>query len=777
MGQLLHNSSIWDLHIHSCLCSKSNNSFQQMDISDFVSSLLKIFDKYDDLTMISFTDHNSINYEVYKEFYSKNSRIVLIPGVELDCLIGRHQDKNSSKHVVFYFNVSEDSLKDFSDDFNKFVSSKNEVIPIADVLDYLLSKRIQFVISPHAFKQNKKGLDYDWNDENLSLSEPKKYADQFFCFWEASGASSIARAINFLDEFDVNDRVSIVAFSDSSDETKLKKYLDNPHQYFNCLSSFRGIQMAGTDIRRIVQTPYNINNEKAGNYIYRATLGSSKIEFSPKLNTIIGGRGSGKSLLLDLIAINLNNKIDSDKKFLLHKKRKDFLNKFSINIFNYYNDKFMSGKIKFDYFCQSYVSKLFNEENQNEAIKEYFEDEFNEIKDIDYEDIKLKTKQCYSKEISNGVSIYENISNLTETFININDNSLPFKFLKKDISTLNLIDFKNIDFLNKNLLNNKKIIPEEINGKDNLKKALYKFYEALNDEIYSYNKEQIIQNGSHYFVKEYIKYTSDKSKAARDKRIIESSLYNNIEFSSKEYVLRAEIIKGLIAISKNFQSFYVEELESNGFDQNKFKFTKECKIERPFEYFFRITKKHFDGNKIKNISFEKIVEMFLLKPESYIKDSSSYSDYIEDLKNLDLQYDYNNKINYSDNGDDFIDIINMSPGTQTNILMEYIVSKDTDIPLLIDQPEDNIDNETVYRSLTKWFNELKNKRQIIVVTHDANVVINSDAENIIISKKINNNDFEYRYGALEYGNNIDDASIILDGGKVAVERRLKKYGK
>ena len=119
----------------------------------------------------------------------------------------------------------------------------------------------------------------------------------------------------------------------------------------------------------------------------------------------------------------------------------------------------------------------------------------------------------------------------------------------------------------------------------------------------------------------------------------------------------------------------------------------------------------------------------------------------------------------------------MSPGTQTNILMEYIVSKQTEIPLLIDQPEDNIDNETIYSKLTEWFEKLKMKRQVIVVTHDANIVINADAENVIIATKNENNSFNYIYGALEYGDILNRISIILDGGVEAVERRLKKYGR
>ena len=118
----------------------------------------------------------------------------------------------------------------------------------------------------------------------------------------------------------------------------------------------------------------------------------------------------------------------------------------------------------------------------------------------------------------------------------------------------------------------------------------------------------------------------------------------------------------------------------------------------------------------------------------------------------------------------------MSPGTRANYLLEYIAFNETEKPLLIDQPEDNIDNSTIYNQLTKWFRSLKMKRQVIVVTHDANVVVNSDSENVIICNQIQDNQFTYSYGALEYGDNLDKVSKILDGGKEAIERRLLKYG-
>lgn len=133
-------------------------------------------------------------------------------------------------------------------------------------------------------------------------------------------------------------------------------------------------------------------------------------------------------------------------------------------------------------------------------------------------------------------------------------------------------------------------------------------------------------------------------------------------------------------------------------------------------------------------------------------------------------------INYLRDNGKYEDISTLSPGTQTNILIEYIVHQETRNPLFIDQPEDNVDNQTIYGEIKRWFMTLKKMRQVIVVTHDANIVINADADNVILATQQNDGSFAYKYGALEHADILEDASLILDGGKEAVRRRLVKYG-
>lgn len=173
---------------------------------------------------------------------------------------------------------------------------------------------------------------------------------------------------------------------------------------------------------------------------------------------------------------------------------------------------------------------------------------------------------------------------------------------------------------------------------------------------------------------------------------------------------------------------------------------------------------------------KRYIDDFCYMHDENLRANKDSEKLLEKLKEFDLTYSNDIDIFFKNNNSEYENIKTMSPGTQSNVLMEYIVYKDTNIPLLIDQPEDNVDNFTIFNVLTNWFRKLKNKRQIIVVTHDANIVINGDAENVIVA----NHDqcgFTYSFGALEYNDNLEKAAKILDGGKEAVQERINKYGK
>lgn len=123
-------------------------------------------------------------------------------------------------------------------------------------------------------------------------------------------------------------------------------------------------------------------------------------------------------------------------------------------------------------------------------------------------------------------------------------------------------------------------------------------------------------------------------------------------------------------------------------------------------------------------------------------------------------------------------ITELSPGERGALLLIFYLFLDKDDrPLIIDQPEENLDNQSVYYYLVDFIKEAKKSRQIIIVTHNPNLAVVCDAEQIIhlTIDKANNNSVGYRSGSIE-NLAINKALIdILEGTKPAFSNRTNKY--
>lgn len=105
-----------------------------------------------------------------------------------------------------------------------------------------------------------------------------------------------------------------------------------------------------------------------------------------------------------------------------------------------------------------------------------------------------------------------------------------------------------------------------------------------------------------------------------------------------------------------------------------------------------------------------------------------------------------------------------------------MVDKD-DIPLIIDQPEENLDNQTVYELLVPCIKEAKERRQVFIVTHNPNLAVVCDAEQIICASldKKNKQRVQYLTGAIENPEINKKIVDILEGTRPAFDNRESKY--
>ena len=125
------------------------------------------------------------------------------------------------------------------------------------------------------------------------------------------------------------------------------------------------------------------------------------------------------------------------------------------------------------------------------------------------------------------------------------------------------------------------------------------------------------------------------------------------------------------------------------------------------------------------------------------------------------------------------DLSELSPGERGGLLLVFYLMLDRrTIPLIIDQPDDNLDNKSVYEMLVTFIKHAKNRRQIILVTHNPNLAVVADSEQIIhvsIDKEDAKNEFRSFSGSIE-APKINRAVVdILEGTLPAFDNRRLKY--
>jgi len=158
--------------------------------------------------------------------------------------------------------------------------------------------------------------------------------------------------------------------------------------------------------------------------------------------------------------------------------------------------------------------------------------------------------------------------------------------------------------------------------------------------------------------------------------------------------------------------------------------------------------------------------------EAFQQWSKNFAHWIFNTEHISVRYE----ILY-----DGIDIRKLSPGTRGIVLLLLYLALDEadDRPLIIDQPEENLDPKSVFDELVSLFTAAKTKRQVIMVTHNANLVINTDADQIIVANASPSEggqlpSFTYTAGGLEDAEIRKVVCDILEGGEKAYRERARR---
>lgn len=151
-----------------------------------------------------------------------------------------------------------------------------------------------------------------------------------------------------------------------------------------------------------------------------------------------------------------------------------------------------------------------------------------------------------------------------------------------------------------------------------------------------------------------------------------------------------------------------------------------------------------------------------------VKDKEAFYDYLFGLSYLSCSY----KLEMDGKG-----IEDLSPGERGILLLTfYLTFSQDERPIIIDQPEDNLDNQSIYSRLVPAIRHAKQKRQVIIVTHNPNIAIACDADQIVYSHMDKEKqEIRYTSGSIE---NLDIRKKVIDvleGTMPAFNLRKNKY--
>jgi len=210
--------------------------------------------------------------------------------------------------------------------------------------------------------------------------------------------------------------------------------------------------------------------------------------------------------------------------------------------------------------------------------------------------------------------------------------------------------------------------------------------------------------------------------------------------------------------------------------------------------FYLTAERLIDGRSLKPKSKEKIFELLKLGKDTITNDALNYT-----IEKLETIREESNGCFYAGSENDifkiFIDptIKNRYVQVVANITVNgknlnelsagqkgtvYLCLKlATQLftgPIVFDQPEDDLDNDFITNQLIDLFKEIKKYRQVIIVSHNANLVVNADSEQVIIANNISEK-LSYESGSLENEKINHEICRILEGGQRAFEKRRDKY--
>ncbi|MBT3384186.1 MAG: hypothetical protein HN778_17955 [Prolixibacteraceae bacterium] len=782
-----------DLHIHT---DKSNETKTGDYAGVFSVDVLHSKLVENGVNIFSLTDHNIINIDAYEEYYSKyNSENdpKLFVGVELDIEKSRESGEIKNYHSLLIFNYSDvEGAKKISkaleDKYTKKGLTKlNRKITFGELSKIFFGKDFFFI--PHAGNTQSIVAAHGRNEiddaqkmvilmqsalEKVSKEETQQIYNAGFDRKKPTEhrAKKDIAYINFSDNHNINQypckHKGITGNHDfyylkgSKNYETIRLAFIDPESRILSSQQYGALQSNGASIERFRISDCDFIEE-------------IEFEFSPSLNVIIGGRSSGKSLLLWLLCKSIDS-LEPDTTYSIPHIRTIIKGENDRN----FKDITSINKEDIIRISQGEVVRYFERKELKElAFKVGKKEGYQSILQ-DFEKHNFRLNEIQNRIATAYNNAHEETLNKThvlhaKTIENILSREVVFYLDSQDlIDSINISDEINeilevIEIIQENVrkFSNHRLISLE-REQEKVKEEFLKLLEIKNSEIVEL---QMLINGKIDFIE------------LAEQTISEANSKLNMKSNAKT-VGKQQLQRLKDTIKSKFQNYGKLKVFSDEIENFKYALYKEIDLYEDIKLVLEVSEEASLKEEILDsilrpyteISiFENILRLLYnkttvksyqdIKPASFRKKLESQ---ISPIKNSMLSpKDY---LRYSDSETSK----DKSPGYNSEKYLEIILKQASTKSILIDQPEDNLGNRFISKNLVTLLREIKHNKQIFLVTHNPSIVVYGDAETIILAQNINNK-ISYKQIKLEDKTAQKEICEILDGGEYIFKKRSEKY--
>ncbi|WP_338022903.1 Spaf_1101 family AAA-like ATPase [Bacillus kwashiorkori] len=463
--------------------------------------------------------------------------------------------------------------------------------------------------------------------------------------------------------------------------------------------------------------------------------GNFGISFSESLNCFIGGRGTGKSTVLNTINFVLSQNVYDEKAL------ENICNQGRVCVVCSYNGEdyyIIFNTPKMDKKQYTSILGYFNNDLDNYKYDKKFIFDPKKIKDISIE----RYIQLFKKTIIQNQEYIEEITR--------NKKSLLSNFFYRRYSVNELVRTSSsdeiTDFIREMMFKNEVLSDKRKVGNITTIKGLKQKYKELpailkdrkitvHNTLDSFNANHVNQLKITYYQNNINEFILNWVE------ILEVKMEDPDNYFEKFNIKIEDLIEYLSLLSEKSDPINVFLLLS---EKN---YNKILDLENIKEHTSSLSKKQVNEG-IVDISSNNVTTFFDIIRRRVLENGLPHAvelikNYLLDFDEFDLEFNINNMEMNKPVGKIFKSVKELSLGQKVVAMLSFILSysdfSNDYTPLIIDQPEDNLDNRYIYKNLVSDLRKAKSKRQVIIATHNSTIVTNSKAEQVIVMASNNTN--------------------------------------